>query len=149
MPEVLHSGSTLHPFGVSITSDDIVETLSFFDDWEERYRYLIDLGKELPEMPAEKQTDEHLIRGCQSKVWLHHQFHDGKFWFEADSDAFIVKGLLALVLAAYNGKSSEEILDFDIDAYFDSLDLMSHLTPTRGNGLRAMVGRIREIASPR
>ena len=149
MSEVIHSGATQHPFGVSITSDDIVETLGFFDDWEERYRYLIDLGKELPEMPAEKQTDEHLIRGCQSKVWLHHQFLDGKFWFEADSDAFIVKGLLALVLAAYNGKSSEEILSFDIDAYFDRLDLMSHLTPTRGNGLRAMVGRIREIASPR
>lgn len=147
MSDVIQSGSTNHPFGVSITSDDIVETLSFFDDWEERYRYLIDLGKELPEMPAEKQTDEHLIRGCQSKVWLHHQFLDGKFWFEADSDAFIVKGLLALVLAAYNGKSSEEILGFDIDAYFDSLDLMSHLTPTRGNGLRAMVARIREIAS--
>lgn len=147
MSEVIQPGSTLHPFGVSITSDDIVETLGFFDDWEERYRYLIDLGKELPEMPAEKQTDDHLIRGCQSKVWLHHHFRDGKFWFEADSDAFIVKGLLALVLAAFNGKSSEEILGFDIDAYFDSLDLMNHLTPTRGNGLRAMVGRIREIAS--
>lgn len=145
MPEVSSSDSSPHPFGVSISSDDIVETLSFFDDWEERYRYLIDLGKELPEMPAEKQTDEHLIRGCQSKVWLHHQFRDGKFWFEADSDAFIVKGLLALVLAAFNGKSSQEILSFDIDAYFDSLDLMSHLTPTRGNGLRAMVERIREI----
>jgi len=149
MTEVNRSGSMQHPFGVSITSDDIVETLSFFDDWEERYRYLIDLGKELPEMPVEKQTDEHLIRGCQSKVWLHYQSDDNKFWFEADSDAFIVKGLLALVLAAYSGKSSEEILGFDIDAYFDSLDLMSHLTPTRGNGLRAMVARIREIATTR
>lgn len=138
--------SNSHPFGISVSSDDIVETLSFFDDWEERYRYLIDLGKELPEMPADKQTDEHVIRGCQSKVWLHHQFQDGKLWFEADSDAFIVKGLLALVLAAYNGKSAEEILRFDIDAYFDSLDLMSHLTPTRGNGLRSMVDRIQEIA---
>ncbi len=139
--------STSHPFGVSVSSEDIVETLSFFDDWEERYRYLIDLGKELPEMPVEKQADEYLIRGCQSRVWLHYEFRDAKFWFEADSDAFIVKGLLALVLAAYNGKSSEEILDFDIDAYFDRLDLMSHLTPTRGNGLRAMVARIREIAT--
>ncbi len=140
------NAAATHPFGISVSSDDLVETLGFFDNWEDRYRYLIDLGKELPAMEESLKSDDLLIRGCQSQVWLLPREDAGRFYFEVDSDAFIVKGLLALVLAAYNGKSAEQILQFDIDRYFSQLDLMSHLTPTRGNGLRAMVARIRELA---
>ena len=136
-----------HPFGTRISADDILDALGFLDDWESRYRYLIDLGRELPGMPAAQKTEDALIRGCQSQVWLHARAGEGKLWFDVDSDAFIVKGLLAVVLAAFNGKTPAQILAFDIDDYFARLDLLAHLSPTRGNGLRAMVARIREIAA--
>ncbi|MBK8186588.1 MAG: SufE family protein [Cellvibrio sp.] len=134
-------------FGIDVTSDDIVETLDFFDTWEERYKYIIDLGKELPPMPEELKTEDRLVRGCQSQVWLSEAFCDGKLYFQADSDAFIVKGLLAVVLAAFNGKNSSEILSVDIAQYFQRLDLLQHLSSTRGNGLKAMVKRIQDIAA--
>jgi cysteine desulfuration protein SufE len=134
------------PFGHSINSEDILDTLGFFDSWEDRYKYIIDLGKELPPLPDEFHTEDRLVRGCQSQVWIETALQDGKLQIAVDSDAFIVKGLLGIVLAAYNNKRPEEILAFDIDAYFDSLELMNHLSPTRGNGLRAMVARIRDIA---
>lgn len=133
-------------FGVDITPDDILEALSFFDSWEDRYRYIIDLGKELPAMDDSLKTDERIVRGCQSQVWLAHSVDNERLYFQADSDAHIVRGLLAVVLAAYNGRSSQAILDFDVEDYFNKLDLVRHLSPTRGNGLRAMVGRIRDIA---
>ncbi|MAY34784.1 MAG: Fe-S cluster assembly protein SufE [Spongiibacteraceae bacterium] len=135
-----------NPFGRSISADDIVDTLGFFDSWEDRYKYIIDLGKELPAMPDELKTEDRLIRGCQSQVWLETEQNGDSFEFQADSDAFIVKGLLGVILAAYNNKSGGEILEFDIEQYFEQLDLLRHLSPTRGNGLRAMVQRIREIA---
>lgn len=134
------------PFGSAIKAEDIVDTLGFFDSWEERYKYIIDLGKELPAIDPRKQTEAYLIRGCQSQVWLDAQVDDGRMFFEVDSDAFIVKGLLGVVLAAYNGRTPQEILNFDIENYFAELDLLKHLSQTRGNGLRAMVKRIREIA---
>lgn len=134
-------------FGIDITSNEIIETLSFFDSWDDRYKYIIDLGKELPPMPPELHTDERLIRGCQSKVWLAHEERDGRLYFVVDSDAFIVKGLLAIVLAAYNGKTSQQIREFDIQGYFQSVDLMRHLSPTRGSGLQAMVARIQALAA--
>lgn len=137
---------TASPFGTSITPEDIVDTLSFFDGWEERYKYIIDLGKELPPMDETKKDDVHLVRGCQSQVWIDHQVQDGKLWFDADSDAFIVKGLLGVVLAAYNGKAPADIRAFDIEGYFDQIGLIKHLSPTRGNGLRAMVERIKAAA---
>ncbi|MEZ5554962.1 SufE family protein [Haliea sp.] len=135
-----------NPFGHSITSDDIIDTLAFFDDWEDRYKYIIDLGRELPDMPPELRTEERKIRGCQSQVWIDAQLQQGRLQLSVDSDAFIVKGLLGVVLAAYNNKTPEEVRAFDIDAYFEQLDLLRHLSPTRGNGLRAMVARIRQIA---
>jgi cysteine desulfuration protein SufE len=135
-----------NPFGTSITADDIVDTLAFFDTWEERYKYIIDLGRELPPMADAKKDERHLVRGCQSQVWIETMQDGGRFWFEVDSDAFIVKGLLGVVLSAYNGKTREEILAFDIDAYFEQLDLIRHLSTARGNGLRAMVRRIRTEA---
>lgn len=134
-------------FGIDVTVDDIIDNLGFFDNWEERYKYIIDLGKELPEMDANLRTDEYLVRGCQSQVWLVDEWRAGKLFFQADSDAFIVKGLLGVVLAAFNGKTPGEILAFDIDAYFTQLDLLQHLSSTRGNGLKAMVKRIQDRAS--
>ena len=134
-------------FGTDITSDDIVDTLSFFDSWEDRYKYIIDLGRELPELAAEQRTEDNLVRGCQSQVWLVSRREGDRLYFDADSDAFIVKGLLAVVLAAYNGKRADEIRDFDIEGYFSSLNLLKHLSVTRGNGLRAMVHRIQASAA--
>ena len=138
--------SDQNPFGTSITHDDIVDNLGFFDSWEDRYRYIIDLGRELPSMDGSLHTDDRLVRGCQSQVWMDVSEEEGRLQLAVDSDAFIVKGLLAVVLAAYNNKSPADILAFDIEAYFESLGLMQHLSPTRGNGLRAMVARIREAA---
>ncbi|HDZ09612.1 SufE family protein [Pseudohongiella sp.] len=134
-------------FGTDITTDDIIDTLAFFDSWDDRYKYIIDLGKELPPLPDSEHVDENIIRGCQSKVWLASEQRDGVLYFQVDSDAFIVKGLLGVVLAAYNSKTPQQILDFDIEAYFAELDLMRHLSPTRGSGLQAMVARIKNIAA--
>ena len=137
---------TQNTFGQAVTSDDILDTLGFFDDWEERYKYIIDLGKELPAMQDDKKTDDYLLRGCQSQVWIDSEFDQGALHFEADSDAHIVRGLLCVVLAAYNHKTPQQILAFDIDGYFDGVDLVKHLSPTRGNGLRAMVQKIQDTA---
>ncbi len=134
------------PFGDSITAEDIIDTLGFFDAWEDRYKYIIDLGKELPPMSDDKKDEAHIVRGCQSQVWIDVSSKEGGLWFEADSDAFIVKGLLGVVLAAFNGKSPQQILAYDIDAYFETLGLLKHLSPTRGNGMRAMVARVHEEA---
>ena len=135
-----------NPFGSEITAADIVDTLSFFDDWEDRYRYIIDLGKSLPALADEYKTEEHLIKGCQSQVWMHAENQQGKLYFAVDSDAHIVRGLLGVVLSAFNGKTAQEVLDFDIEDYFSKLDLLQHLSPTRGNGLQAMVKSIRAFA---
>lgn len=137
---------TAHRFGTEITPEDIVEALSFFDNWEDRYKYLIDLGKELPAMGPAVRSDENLVRGCQSQVWLLKREEGGRLYFQADSDSFIVKGLLGVVLAAYNGKTAQEIRQFDINAYFEQLGLLNHLSPTRGNGLQAMVRSIQVYA---
>lgn len=136
-----------NPFGTDISSDDVLDNLSFFDDWEERYKYIIDLGKQLPTMPTSKQTEAYLLRGCQSQVWIDSELHNGQLVLEADSDAHIVRGLLAVVLAAYNHKAPKDILAFDIEGYFKKIDLLKHLSPTRGNGIRSMVKRIQDTAS--
>jgi cysteine desulfuration protein SufE len=127
-------------------SDEIVDTLSFFDSWEDRYRYMIDLGKELPAMDDTLKSDDRLVPGCQSQVWINWEKQDELFKFQVDSDALIVKGLLAIVMAAYDEKSKQQILNFDIENYFEQLDLIKHLSPTRGNGLKAMVDKIKLIA---
>ncbi|AWL12712.1 putative SufE-like protein [Saliniradius amylolyticus] len=128
------------------STDEIIDDIGFFDDWEERYQYIIDLGKALPGLPEEACTEDKLVPGCQSQVWLITEQQDGKLQFRVDSDAIIVQGLLALVMAAYNNKTPQDILDFDIDAYFNELDLERHISPTRGNGLRAIVTKIRKTA---
>lgn len=129
------------------SSEEIVDDLAFFDDWEQRYQYIIDLGKQIPGLSEEARTPDKIVKGCQSNVWLDYKKQDDKFQFDVDSDAVIVQGLLVLVLSAYNEKTAKEILDFDIDNYFTELDLENHITPTRGNGLRAIVGKIRHLAS--
>ena len=135
-----------NPFGHSISSDDIKDTLGFVDSWEERYKYIIDLGKDLPALPEDKRTEDRLVRGCQSQVWIDEQMEGDRVQLAVDSDAFIVKGLLCVILAAFNNKTPQEILDFDIEGYFEELELMNHLSATRGNGLRAMIQRIRKVA---
>ena len=128
------------------TTEEIVDTLSFFDSWEDRYKYMIDLGKALPEMEQSLKTDDRLVPGCQSQVWIEPKVENGVFEFQVDSDAHIVRGLLAIVMAAYNHKTAQQILEFDIKDYFAKLDLVKHLSPTRGNGLQAMVEKIKQLA---
>ncbi|RUO31981.1 Fe-S cluster assembly protein SufE [Aliidiomarina sedimenti] len=128
------------------STEEIIDDLEFLDDWEQRYQYIIDLGKQLPGLPDEQKKDEYLVRGCQSSVWMISEARGDKLFFKVDSDAIIVQGLLALVLAAYDGKTSSEIQQFDIDGYFKQLDLERHISPTRGNGLRAMVAKIKQLA---
>ena len=129
-----------------MNTDEILEDLEFFDTWEDRYKYIIDLGKELAPMSDELKTPVRLVKGCQSNVWLEPQGTASELTFLVDSDAVIVRGLLALVIAAFSGKSAQQIIDFDIDGYFTQLDLANHLSPTRGNGLKAIVGKIQAIA---
>lgn len=127
--------------------DELIDTFEFFDDWEDKYRFVIDLGKELEDMPETDKTEQNLIRGCQSQVWLTHQQQDGQLQLAMDSDAFIVRGLISIVLSAYHHKSPAEILAFDIEGLFARLDLLQHLSVTRGNGLRAMIQRIQQVAA--
>ncbi|MBN9671137.1 SufE family protein [Roseibium aggregatum] len=131
--------------------DDIVETFEFLDDWEDRYKYLIDLGRELPELAEDERTDENKVRGCVSQVWLITSITTGSdgtpvLTFRGDSDALIVQGLVAVVTALFSGKPAAAILEIDVEAIFSKLGLQEHLTPQRSNGLRSMVGRIRSAA---
>ncbi len=135
-------------FGNDISIDRIIETFELLENWEDRYAYIIDLGKKLPEYPADARIDENKIQGCQSQVWLSAYFdeqHD-KLYYLIDSDALIVKGLAAIVLAIHNGKSPSEILGLDVQSIFQTLDLISHISPTRGNGLESMVAKLKSIA---
>ena len=137
------------PFGRDIDAEQVAETLEFFDDWEDRYRYIIDLGKDLPGLPDALKTDDRFIHGCQSQVWVDHRIDpdSGHLQFVVDSDAIIVKGLAAIVLAAYNDRLPVEIRAFDMEAYFERLDLLRHISSTRGNGLRSMVEKMRALAA--
>ncbi len=126
--------------------DEIRESFAFFDSWEDKYRFVIDLGKALPPLPEQHKTAQNLVRGCQSQVWLLTELARGRLRLRIDSDAQIVRGLIAIVLAAYENRTPAEVCAFDMEALFDDLDLLGHLSPTRGNGLRAMVARIRHEA---
>lgn len=137
--------------GDSVSAEDVAEDLEFLDDWEERYRYIIDLGKQLPAMPDALRTEERFVRGCQSQVWLVTDYDEdqGRFYLAVESDALIVRGLGAIVVTALNRKTPAAVADYDMEGYFDRLDLIRHLSPTRGNGLRAMVARIKREAENR
>ncbi len=135
------------PFGCEITSDDIVQTMQNFQGWEDRYRQVIQWGKKLPQMPEELKSEQVTVSGCESLVWLVSKQEDGIWYFCADSDARIVRGLIALVMAAFNGKTSQQIQDFDVDGYFEQLGLITHLSPSRGNGLKAIIDKVKDIAA--
>lgn len=134
------------PFGTEITSEDIVQTMQQFKGWEDRYRQVIQWGKKLPVMPEEMKSEQVTVSGCESLVWLVSQQEEGIWHFCADSDARIVRGLIALVMAAFEGKTSQQIQDFDVDGYFEQLGLITHLSPSRGNGLKAIIDKVKEIA---
>lgn len=137
-----------NPFGTETTIADVLDSFEFLDDWEERYGYIIDLGKSLPAFPAEEKTEANYVHGCQSQVWLIHKVdpETGKLYILIESDAIIVKGLAAVVLASFNAQTPAEILALDIDAIFEKMDLMRHISPTRGNGLRAMIELVKRHA---
>ena len=125
--------------------DDIIEEFGAFDDWLDRYQLLIDLGSEQPPLDEQYKTDNNLIEGCQSRVWLQADFIDGKVFFRAESDALIVKGIVALLIKVYSGHTPDEILSSDL--YFvEAIGLKEHLSPTRSNGLLSMITQMRLYA---
>ena len=127
--------------------EELVETFSFLDEWEYRYRHLIEIGKDMPPMDPALQTPASKVDGCASQVWLHPEVTNGRFDFQGDSDAMIVRGLVAVVHALYAGLPLAEVAAVDAPAELARLGLDAHLSAQRSNGLRAMVGRIREVAA--
>jgi len=131
--------------------DDLVENFELFDDWEERYRYVIDLGKQLPEFPEVLKTEATLVEGCVSRVWLDEKVSgsgpEAIIEFTGDSDAFIVKGLIAVLQTLFSGQTAQAIAEVDVSNELARIDLSAHLSPQRSNGLNAMVGRIKGFAA--
>ena len=125
--------------------DEIIEEFSSFDDWMDRYQLLIDLGNEQPPLDDQYKTESNLIDGCQSRVWLQADYNDGRIQFTAESDALIVKGIVALLIRVFNNRTPQEILDADL-YFIDRIGLRDHLSPTRSNGLLAMVKQMRMYA---
>jgi len=128
------------------TIEDVLETFAFLDDWEDRYKYIIDLGRGLPEFDEKFMTEENRVHGCTSRVWLIHELVDGKVIFRGESDAHIVRGLVALILMIFSGKTPAEILEIEARDTLDKLGLEKHLSPMRTNGLFSMVAKIKSIA---
>ncbi len=131
---------------VKAAQDELIEEFQFFDDWMDRYQYIVDLGRRLPAFPDEDRIDDNKIRGCQSQVWFVAEQTDGRLEFRAVSDAAIVSGLIAMLLRIYSGKSPQDILDTPPD-FVEALHLTEHLSPTRSNGLNSMLQAIRKFAA--
>lgn len=125
--------------------DEIIDEFSMFEDWEERYQYMIDLGKDLPLIDDQYKTDTNIIKGCQSKVWVHAQMNDDKVAFTADSDAIITKGIIAILIRVFSNQHPTAIIDADT-AFIDKIGLKEHLSPTRANGLVSMVKQLKMYA---
>lgn len=130
---------------IQSAQQNLVDEFDFFDDWMDKYQYIIDLGKQLPDFPEDWKTEANKITGCQSQVWIHHEFQEGKIKLFAISDAAIVSGLIALLLKIYDGRSPQEILTTE-PTFLTQLGLDKHLSPTRSNGLHSMLKRIAELA---
>lgn len=130
---------------ISEQGKDLAESFSFMEDWTEKYQYMIDLSKSLNEMNLNYKTDENLIKGCQSKVWLHSSYDKGKIHFQADSDAIISKGIVAILLSVLNNRKPDEILSADL-SFIDEIGLKEHLSPNRANGLSSMLKQIKFYA---
>lgn len=126
--------------------NEIVDEFSIFDDWLDKYEYIIELGKSLEEYPEDRKTDDKLVKGCQSRVWIDFKVKDGKIFFNADSDAIITKGIISLLVRIYSGRTPQEILSSDFSVV-EKIGLKENLSPTRANGLVSMIQMIREIAA--
>jgi cysteine desulfuration protein SufE len=128
------------------TEQQLIEEFSYFSDWMDKYAYIIELGKELPMINPEYKTSQHLISGCQSQVWLHADFIDGKVVFTADSDAIITKGIVNLLIKVLSNQTPQEILEAKLD-FIDVIGLRAHLSPTRSNGLNSMLNQMKMYAT--
>lgn len=127
------------------SKQSIIDDFSMFDEWLDKYEYIIELGKKLDSFPENKKTDDRIIKGCQSMVWLDWEVKDGKLYFTADSDAIITKGIISLLISVYSGRSAEEIAGDDF-SFLEKLGLKENLSPTRANGLESMVETIKRAA---
>ena len=125
--------------------EEIIEEFSMFDDWLDKYDYLISLSDSLPEISADKRTEKYLIEGCQSRVWVASELRDGKVYYSADSDAIITKGIIALLIRVMNGRTAREAAELDL-YFIDAIGLGENLSPTRSNGLRAMIAQMKLYA---
>lgn len=126
--------------------NEIIDEFSVFDDWLDKYEYIIELGKSQEEYPEDRKTDDKLVKGCQSRVWIDFKIEDGKIFFNADSDAIITKGIISLLVRIYSGRTPQEILSSDFSVV-EKIGLKENLSPTRANGLVSMIQMIREIAA--
>jgi cysteine desulfuration protein SufE len=134
-----------NPKTIAETENEIVEEFSLFDSWDDKYEYIIDLGKKLPELEAVHKTDDNKVRGCQSTVWLVADYRDGKVFFKAESDAVIVKGLISMLIRVLSGHTPEEIIDAKLD-FIQKIGMTTHLAQTRSNGLLSMVRQMKNYA---
>ena len=132
---------------MSITEiqEEIIDEFSMFDDWEERYQYMIDLGKTLPLIDEQFKTDDHIIKGCQSRVWVHADLNNDKVVFTADSDAIITKGIIAILIRVFSNQNPKAIIEANTD-FIDEIGLKEHLSPTRANGLVSMIKQLKLYA---
>lgn len=130
---------------INTLQDEIIEEFNDFDDWMDKYQLLIDLGSDQPSLPEEYKTDQNLIDGCQSRVWLQADYRDGIVYFQAESDALIVKGIVSLLVKVLNGHSPQDIIDADL-YFIERIGLKDHLSPTRSNGLVAMLKQMKMYA---
>lgn len=126
--------------------NEVIDEFSMFDEWLDKYEYLIELGKSLKDYPETDKTDDYLIKGCQSRVWLNYKVEDGRIYFNADSDAIITKGIISLLIKIYSGRTPEEILSSNFSVV-DRIGLKENLSPTRANGLVSMIAKIKETAA--
>ena len=130
---------------IAETEKEIIEEFALFDSWDDKYKYIIDLGKTLPALDAKYKTDENRVRGCQSSVWLVADYKEGKLFYQADSDAMIVKGLISMLIRVLSGRTADEIIEAKLD-FIREIGMTTHLAQTRSNGLLSMVKQIKHYA---
>lgn len=145
MPGQGHSNAAIIMKSLQEVENEIVENFSLYDEWLDKYEYLIDLGKNLEPYPEENKTEDRLIKGCQSRVWLDARMEDGKLYFSADSDAIITKGIISLLISVYSGRTPQEIAGSDF-SFISRIGLKENLSPTRANGLVSMIETIKKTA---
>ena len=130
---------------IKAIQEELIDEFSMFEDWEERYQYMIDLGKTLPLIDERYKTPQNIIKGCQSKVWVHAEMEGDKVVFTADSDAIITKGIIAILIRVFSNQNPQDIIDADTD-FIDEIGLKEHLSPTRANGLVSMIKQLKMYA---